>query len=85
MILQVFAVRDRQVDAYMRPFFTQSVGSAVRGFTTEVNRSAQDNPLWLYPDDHDLYHIGEFDDGSGKFKLLEAPLQVAVGKNVAVR
>lgn len=84
MKLIVVAVRDRAIDAFMRPFFAQSVGQAVRSFTDEVNRASDDNNLYRHADDHDLYKLGVFDPASGEFSELTKE-QIAIGKNVKIR
>lgn len=78
--MQVVAVRDRAIDAYMQPWFVVSIGQAIRAFADEINRRATDNPLSAHPEDYDLYHLGEFDQERGVFKTEEGPRQVAVGK-----
>lgn len=81
---QVMAVRDRAMDAFMRPMFVPAVGAGVRAFSDEVNRKAADNSMNVHPEDFDLYHLGEFDEQTGAFELFSAPKMVAVGKNVYV-
>lgn len=79
MELQLFAVRDRALNGFDRPFTAPAVGLAIRSFTDEVNRP--DSPLHAHPDDYDLYHVGSFDDTSGRLLPLDNPVQVAIGKN----
>lgn len=74
------AVRDRALDAFMRPFFMQSIGQAVRSFADEVNRQAQDNPLNAHPEDYDLYMLATWDEDSGKF----IPNDTGTAKMIAV-
>lgn len=77
----VIAVRDRALDAFMRPFFMQSIGQAVRAFADEINRNDKDNPLAQHPDDYDLYLLATWDEDTGAFKqTAEHPRQIAVGK-----
>jgi len=84
MKLEIFAVRDRQTDAFGTPMFMLTVGQATRSFITEVNRAEKDNQLYTHPDDFDLYRLGSFDTNTGKFDTKD-PEQVAIGKNIAVR
>ena len=81
MIFIVCAVRDRAVDAFGRPIFVATNGAAIRSFSDEVNRSGADSPMHQHPEDYDLYQLGTFDDGSGKFECLEQPRMLAVGKD----
>lgn len=80
MILQVIALRDAALGAYMRPAFYPSVGVAVRGFTDEVNK--QDSPMYAHPEDYAIYHLGTFDDEVGVFKLFPDPIRIGEAVNV---
>lgn len=71
MKLKVVAVYDRAADAFGVPNFVAAIGSAIRGFTDEVNRAAQDNALHNHPEDFDIYELGEYDDSVGRFDLLD--------------
>lgn len=63
----VCAVFDRAVQTFGQPFFVAAVGAAVRSFTDEVNRKADDNALHAHPEDFELWHLGWFDDEHGAF------------------
>lgn len=63
----VCAVFDRAAASYGSPFFVAAIGLATRSFQDEVNRPAQDNQLYLHPEDFDLYELGSFDDSVGRF------------------
>jgi hypothetical protein len=80
MKMQIISVKDRVADAYGRPFYTQSIGTAIRSFSDEINRDAADNQMFAHPDDYDLYHLGEFDDATAEFSLLTTPHQLILGK-----
>lgn len=63
MILEIYAVKDKQVDAFLQPFFSPTLGSALRSLTEVVkdpNHSFAKNV-----GDFTLYRLGTFDDGSG--------------------
>lgn len=81
MILQIVAVRDRAADAFGRPVFAHTVGQAIRSFQDEINRVAPDNEMNKHPSDFDLWHLGEFEDNSGKLLQTE-PKQLAIGANL---
>lgn len=85
MKLFVMAVRDRAADVFGVPHFVASVGGAVRNFSDEVNRVAQDNVLNKHPEDFDLFELGSYDDATASFALLAKPRQVSVGKDVVRR
>lgn len=65
MILVVFSIKDIAADAFGRPFFVQTRALAVRSFSDEVNRKADDNMMNKHPSDFALYEIGLFDDSKG--------------------
>lgn len=89
MKLQVFAVRDRAIGAFMQPWFAPSVGAAIRAFTDSVNDAT--SPWNKHPDDYDLWHLGEWDDQNGRFEVSEsgvlagAVAQIALGKQVVIK
>ena len=85
MKMVICSIRDSAADAYGRPFFLSSVGVAIRSFTDEVNRSSEDNQIYQHPEDFDLFELGEFDDTTGRFVLLDVPKQLVLGRMVKVR
>lgn len=78
----IVSVRDRAADVFTPPMFVPSLGVAMRSFSDEVNRADEKNMLYQHPEDFDLYQFGTYDDGVGKFDLLESPRQVCIGKDV---
>lgn len=66
-MLKVVSIFDRASQLYGRPAFVPHVGSSIRDFSDEVNRSAQDNPLFKHPEDFDLYVLCDFDEDKGMF------------------
>lgn len=77
---EICAIRDRAVDAFLRPFFATHLGGAKRSFRDEVNRAAPDNAMHAHPEDYDLYHLGSFDDNTGLFES-HTPRQIEIGKD----
>lgn len=78
----IVGVRDRAADCFSVPMYWPSVGIAIRNFTDEVKRVADNNAFNRHPEDFDLYLFGQYDDG-GKFEIDETPRMIAVGKDVA--
>lgn len=76
---KVVAVKDRMVDAFMRPFTAPALGIAIRSFQDEVNR--KDSEMNKHPEDYDLFHLADWDDETGEFTNLGMPAQIAIGKN----
>lgn len=83
MKLQIVAVSDRAVGAFMRPFFAPSTGAAVRSFSDEVNRA--ESEMAKHPTDYELHHFGSFDEEIGRFELLEAGPMLLVRAKDMVR
>lgn len=73
--MQVCAVKDFAVDAFMNPFCVPHLGLAARSFEDEVMKS--DSPMNKHPKDYALYHLGAFDAESGKFDSLATPHMLA--------
>ncbi len=81
MKMMIFCVRDRATDQFGNPMFLINQGQAIRSFSDEVNRNADDNMLFKHPDDYDLYVVGQFDTDHGTFDC-HVPEQIAIGKSV---
>lgn len=71
MIYQAFAVFDEKAGAYARPFFFSTLAEGVRAFATSV--MDRGHPFALHPADYTLFHLGSYDDASGKFDGLPTP------------
>lgn len=84
MKYKVVCIRDRAADVFGIPVFVAAIGTAIRSFSDEVNRSSDTNNLYNHPDDFDLYLLGEFDDEAAEFSCTR-PQQIAVGKDVKIR
>lgn len=78
------SVLDLAARQYGRPFFTVSDGSAIRGFSDEVNHQDTQSILYMHPDDFQLFKLGVFDDSTGKVELQD-PVMLVSGASVAVR
>lgn len=65
MILQVFSVFDKTVNAFLQPFYCRSKGEAIRSFSEAVNDGSK--PFGKYASDYFLASLGEFDDVTGLF------------------
>ncbi len=69
-MLSAFTVRDSAAEAFMRPFFAQSKGAAIRSFADQVN-DTDGNPIWQHPEDYTLFELGTFDELTGFLKVHE--------------
>lgn len=70
MIHQVFAVRDSKTEAFLPPFYSQTEAAAIRSFRASWMTSG--HPFHDFPEDYSLFHLGTFDDATGKFDV-QAP------------
>lgn len=74
MKLKAFSIRDAKAEVFNTPYFKSTHGEAERDFRTAVNDPK--TKLNQYPEDFDLYYLGEYDDQSGNFVSLKTPQHV---------
>lgn len=79
----IVAVRDRQLNAYMRPFTAATRGQAIRAFGDEANR--RESEINAHPEDYELYQLGTFEETTGKIIADEQPQQLALATNLIER
>lgn len=74
MRLKVYSVRDSKGGIYHPPMFLRSHGEAERAF----NQVAKDTTKQIgqYPEDYDLFYLGEYDDTDGKLHPLDSPSHI---------
>ena len=69
MKLVVFSIYDKAVGAYMRPFFMQSEGQALRAFMDDV--VSAESVVAKHPEDYALFRIGTWTDDLGALEAEE--------------
>lgn len=74
MILKAFSIRDAKGEVFHPPFYKKTHGEAERDFKTLVNDHK--SSVSKFPEDYDLYYLGEYDDNTGKFAPLDTPSHV---------
>ena len=79
--MKVFSVYDAKAEAYLPPMFFQSRGVAIRSFGAAAADEKHD--FHRFAADYTLFELGDFDENSGKFSLLSAP--VALGNALELR
>lgn len=72
MKLKVFSIYDEKALVYRNPFFMAHDGQALRAFGDLVGD--KDSEVAKHPEDYTLYRLGEYDDCSGVFESLKAPV-----------
>lgn len=77
MNLKMYAIRDSKAEAFHPPFYKGTHGEAERDFRNLINDS-QSQPS-KYPEDFDLYYVGEWDRLSGKVQPLDTPQHIIKG------
>lgn len=79
MKLLIFSVFDKQVGAFMPPFYCRASGEAIRSFTDAVNDPQKQ--FGRYASDYVLMHLGDFTDTTGLFVCHE-PVRVIAAHEV---
>lgn len=74
MILKAFTIRDSKAEYFHPPFFQKTHGEAERSFKQLAND--QKSTIWQFPEDYDLYFLGEYDDQTGKWSSPDSPQHV---------
>lgn len=69
MTRKVYSIFDSKADVFHSPFFNSTHGEAERNFKTAVNDPK--TSFNKYPDDFDLYYLGEYNDTTGQFENLK--------------
>lgn len=75
----MYSIRDGKAEIFNTPFFKLTHGEAERDFRTAVNDDK--TTLSRYPEDFDLYYLGEYDDNKGLTKPLESPQHIIKAVN----
>lgn len=68
MKMKMYAVKDKKAEAYLQPMSTATDGVAIRMIQGAME---QDNNLSKHPEDFSLWHIGYYDELTGKIEGLE--------------
>lgn len=74
MVKKIYAIRDSKAECFHNPFYQSTHGEAERAFRTAV--ADEKTTLNQYPEDFDLYYLGEYDDNTGKMMALDTPQHV---------
>jgi hypothetical protein len=75
MLLKVYAVRDAKAEFYSQPFYKRTHGEAERDFSVLVND--QKSTVHPFPQDYDLFWLGDYEDKTGIMSPPETPLHIA--------
>lgn len=78
MILKIFAIYDSKAKAYLPPFFLPEPAVAVRVFSNAAND--KDHQFGANPGDYTLFHLGGFDDDTGKITTKATPRNLGIAQ-----
>lgn len=78
MIHQCFTVYDSKTEAYFLPFYSKTIGEAIRSFEDAI--SDPNHSFAKHLEDYTLFHIGEYDDNTAIMKTLDA--HIPLGKAI---
>lgn len=76
--MKIYTLRDAKAGSHNLPWYQKTHGEAERFVKSIISENPKDLPGYYqnvakYPQDFDLYFLGEFSEGSGKMELLDAP------------
>lgn len=76
--MKVFCAYDTKVERYLQPFFMRTTNEAIRAIQTVVADATSN--FNKYPDDYAFFELGEWDDVTSKFSLLNAPHNLGLAR-----
>lgn len=79
MLHEMFSVYDTKAQAYLPPFILPNTQMAQRVFGDCIN--SESHQFHHHPDDYILFHLGAFDDASGKM-MPHQPDKVSLGSGI---
>ena len=77
---QIYCIRDNKASVYNLPWFASSLPVALRNIGRAVYD--EESQLSIFPQDFDLFKLGEYDDQQGKFVIEGPPEYVTSLQNV---
>jgi len=80
MRYKMFAIRDSKAEFYNQPFFQHSRLEAERTFLSLARD--EKSTISKYPEDYDLYYLGEYDNIHGKLFPLDTPEHIVKAANL---
>jgi len=74
LTLRVFSVYDSKGEAYLQPFMQKTRALAIRLF--EQATIDTDHDFSLYAADYTLFELGSWNVNTGRYELLDAPINL---------
>lgn len=78
--MNVFSVFDVKTRLFSNPFYARTIDAAARDFTQAVNDPAA--MADKFPRDYELFHLGEFDQDTGRLFGSDIPTLVVRGSDI---
>lgn len=72
-LLKIYSIRDNKTSAYLRPQTNNHEVEVKRDLQIVVN-NMKDSQVFHYPQDYDLYQLGEFNQETGQIIPFTAPV-----------
>lgn len=74
MLQKMYAVHDSKAETFNQPFYCKTHGEAERNFAQL--KADEKSFVSKYPEDYDLYYVGDYDTNTGKIKALDTPQHI---------
>lgn len=71
MQTKAYSIKDKKAEIFHPPFYKNTHGEAERAFHQLVND--EKSTIHKYPEDFELYYVGEFNDITGQLKAASNP------------
>jgi len=78
MVRKVFAVYDSKSQLYGQPFFVRTIQEALRSWSDICNDP--ETTFYKHPGDYTLFHLGEFNEETGRMENLETPYTLGLAQ-----
>lgn len=79
-MLKVFSIKDIKADCFGAPFLSPAFGTAERDFVSAMRDS--NSVFGKFPEDYELWFIGEWEPNTARFSGLDQPEFVCVGADL---
>ena len=73
------AIYDKKAQSFLAPYFYSNLAEAERAFIGLLARGDSTPAQW--PEDFDLYHLGDYSPSSGALRSLDHPSIVITGQS----
>lgn len=72
--MQIFSIRDSKSEAYLQPFFSPNVATAMRALESAV--ADESHQFHQHVEDYALFQLGTFDENTGTIDAQPHPTVV---------